>query len=147
MFSPFIVVRGLLTQRFAIVVLIALCWPIWWYYNFEMHVSICKEDTQKNIKKYIPSQEIILYCYSYHKICLKENLLDHYLVWEIIFCETFIKLFIMMTILWIIKFSVVVHLCVEISFCWWNWLCLFFLIWSIKLIDAYIIKIFFESST
>ena len=75
-----------------------------------MHVSICKEDTQKNIKKYIPSQEIILYCYSYHKICLKENLLDHYLVWEIIFCETFIKLFIMMTILWIIKFSVVVHL-------------------------------------
>ena len=41
-------------------------------------------------------------------------------------CETFIKLFIMMTILWIIKFSVVVYLCVEISFCWWNWLFLFF---------------------
>ena len=32
----------------------------------------------------------------------------------------------MRTILWIIKFSVIVHLCVENSFSWWNSLFLFF---------------------
>ena len=42
------------------------------------------------------------------------------------FCKTSIKLFIMRTILWIIKFSVIVHLCVENSFSWWNSLFLFF---------------------
>ena len=57
---------------------------------------------------------------------MKENLSDHWNVWEIIFCETSIKLFIMRTILWIIKFSVIVHLCVENSFSWWNSLFLFF---------------------
>ena len=57
---------------------------------------------------------------------MKENLSDHRIVWEIIFCETSIKLFIMRTILWIIKFSVIVHLCVENSFSWWNSLFLFF---------------------
>ena len=35
---------------------------------------------------------------------MKENLSDHRIVWEIIFCETSIKLFIMRTVLWIIKF-------------------------------------------
>ena len=45
---------------------------------------------------------------------------------KIYFWETFIKLFIKRTILWTIKFSVVVHLCVEISICWWNSLRLFF---------------------
>ena len=40
----------------------------------------------------------------------------------------------MRTILWIIKFSIVVHLCVEVSFCWWTDFVLFS-IWSIKLID------------
>ena len=91
-----------------------------WWYNFR-----CKEDTYK-IEKYIQIKIFILYCYSYHKICLKENLSDHQIVWEIIFCETSIKLFIMRTILWIIKFSVIVHLCVENSFSWWNSLFLFF---------------------
>ena len=57
---------------------------------------------------------------------MKENLSDHRIVWEIIFCETSIKLLIMRTILWIIKFSVIVHLCVENSFSWWNSLFLFF---------------------
>ena len=42
------------------------------------------------------------------------------------FFKTSIKLFIMRTILWIIKFSVIVHLCVENSFSWWNSLFLFF---------------------
>ena len=70
-----------------------------------------------------------LSCYSYHKICLKDNLSDHRNVWEIIFCETSIKLFIMRTILWIIKFSVIVHPCVENSFSWWNSL---FLLFSLK---------------
>ena len=51
---------------------------------------------------------------------MKENLLDHHIVKEIIFWETSIKLFIMRKILWIIKFSVVVHLPVEITFSWWN---------------------------
>ena len=41
------------------------------------------------------------------------------------FCETSIKLLIMRTILWIIKLSVIVHLCVENSFSWWNSLFLF----------------------
>ena len=47
-------------------------------------------------------------------------------LYEKFFSKTSIKLFIMRTILWIINISVIVHLCVEISFCWWNWLCLFF---------------------
>ena len=84
----------------------------------------CKEDIK--IEKYIQIKIFIFNCYNYHKICLEENLSDHQIVWEIIFCETSIKLFIMRTILWIIKFSVIVHLCVENSFSWWNSLFLFF---------------------
>ena len=60
------------------------------------------------------------------RICLKENLSDHRIVWEIIFCKTSIKIFIMRTILLMIKFSVIVHLYVENSFSWWNSLFLFF---------------------
>ena len=59
-----------------------------------MYVSICK-DTLKNIEKSIPIEIFILYCYSYHKICLIGNLSDHHIVWQIIFWETSIKLFIM----------------------------------------------------
>ena len=66
-------------------------------------------------------------------------------VWKRIFhtIELYKKLFfarllsnflIMRTILWVIKFSVIVHLCVENSFSWWN--SLLFSIWSIKLIDT-----------
>ena len=57
---------------------------------------------------------------------MEENLSDHRIVREIIFCKTSIKLFIMRTILWMIKFSVIVHLCVENSFSWRNSLFLFF---------------------
>ena len=74
----------------------------------------------------ISKSRYLFYTVSYHKICLKENLSDHQIVWKIIFCETSIKLFIMRTILWIIKFSVIVHLYVENSFSWWNLLFLFF---------------------
>ena len=57
---------------------------------------------------------------------MEENLSDHRIVREIIFCKTSIKRFFMRTILWMIKFSVIVHLCVENSFSWRNSLFLFF---------------------
>ena len=57
---------------------------------------------------------------------MKENLSDHGIVWEIIFCETSIKLYNVRTILWTIKFSVIVHLRVENPFSWWNSLFVFF---------------------
>ena len=43
-----------------------------------MYVSIFK-DTLKNIEKSIPIEIFILYCYSYHKICLIGNLSDHHI--------------------------------------------------------------------
>ena len=85
----------------------------------------CKEVTLK-IEKYIQIKIYILSCYIYHLIYLKENLSDHWNIWEIIFCDTSIKLFIMRTILWIIKFSAIVHLCVNNFFSWWNSLFFFF---------------------
>ena len=57
---------------------------------------------------------------------MKENLSNHRIVWVLNFFKTSIKLFITRTILWMIKFSVIVHLCVENSFSWWNSLFLFF---------------------
>ena len=78
------------------------------------------------LKVVVSLLRFILYCYSYLKICLKENLSDHGIVWEIIFCETSIKLYNVRTILWTIKFSVIVHLRVENPFSWWNSLFLFF---------------------
>ena len=67
-------------------------------------------------------------------------------LYEKFFSKTSIKLFIMRTILWIINISVIVHLCVEISFCWWNWLCLFFQFEASNWLMHKAHKIFFESS-
>ena len=67
-------------------------------------------------------------------------------LYEKFFSKTSIKLFIMRTIFWIINISVIVHLCVEISFCWWNWLCLFFQFEASNWLMHKAHKIFFESS-
>ena len=45
---------------------------------------------------------------------------------KLIFYKTSIKIFAMRTSLLMIKFSVIVHLCVKNSFSWWNSLFLFF---------------------
>ena len=78
----------------------ALCWPILWYYNFEMYVSICKEDTQKNIKKYIPVKKLfytvtaitrfawkrIFWTITLYEKLFFVRLLSNYLLWWQ-FCE------------------------------------------------------------
>ena len=76
----------------------------------------------------------ILYCYSYNKICLEENLSDHRILWEINFARL-LSNFLLWEQFVNNKFSVIVHLVLrpllvgETHF-------FFFSIWRIKLIDT-----------
>ena len=84
----------------------------------------------------ISKSRYLFYTVSYHKICLKENLSDHQIVWEIISCEISIKLFITRTILCKIKFSVIKFIFVLRTLLVGETHFFFFPIWSIKLIDT-----------